>query len=151
MPITVSQEGAESAPAAQPATDDAKAVRTVQSMVLLCFSSPLNHQAEPASEDAKKEEPPRSPSLLAKILAPFKNVEKKAKAPKSPKKEKKEEVKVRGDVVGPCFLTDMFTHLSPMPPQLRRLPRLRTLPRLMLPKLRRPPPRLPRTRESCFI
>jgi len=61
----------------------------------------LNHQAEAAPADAKKEEPPKSPSLLAKLLAPFKNTEKKPKAPKSPKKEKKEEVKVRGVVVGP--------------------------------------------------
>jgi hypothetical protein len=75
-------------------------------MVSLCFSSHLNHtlyhQAEAAPADAKKEDPPKSPSLLAKILAPFKNVEKKAKAPKSPKKEKKDEVKVRGGVLAPC-------------------------------------------------
>jgi len=52
----------------------------------------LCHQAEGAPADAKKEDVPKSPSLLSKLLAPFKN-EKKAKAPKSPKKEKKEEVK----------------------------------------------------------
>jgi hypothetical protein len=69
----------------------------------------LNHQAEAAPADAKKEEVPKSPSLLAKLLAPFKNTEKKAKAPKSPKKEKKEEVKVRGVVVGPCSLIEVFS------------------------------------------
>jgi hypothetical protein len=72
-------------------------------IVSLSFSSHLNHtlyhQAEAAPADAKKEEPPKSPSLLAKILAPFKNV---AKTPKSPKKEKKDEVKVRGSVLAPC-------------------------------------------------
>ncbi|KAH9063387.1 hypothetical protein EDB87DRAFT_178494 [Lactarius vividus] len=50
-------------------------------------------EAEPTPAEAKKEDHPRSPGLLAKILAPFKSVEKKVKAPKSPKKEKKEEVK----------------------------------------------------------
>lgn len=51
-------------------------------------------QAEP---EAKKEERPKSPSLLSKLLAPFKHektkTEKKVKE-KSPKKEKKEETKV---------------------------------------------------------
>ena len=65
-------------------------------MVSLCFSWPLDHQAEAAPADAKKDEAPKSPSLLAKLLAPFKNTDKKTKAPKSPKKEKKDEVKVRG-------------------------------------------------------
>jgi len=59
-------------------------------------------QAEP---EAKKEERPKSPSLLSKLLAPFKDgkskTEKKVKAPKSPKKEKKkEEVEVG---LGPLF------------------------------------------------
>jgi hypothetical protein len=48
-------------------------------------------QVEP---EAKKEERPKSPGLLAKLLAPFKDgkkSEKKVKAPKSPKKEKKKE------------------------------------------------------------
>lgn len=48
-------------------------------------------QAE-AEAETKKEERPKSPGLLAKLLAPFKNekakVEKKVKAPKSPKKDK---------------------------------------------------------------
>jgi len=47
------------------------------------------------AEEAKKEERPKSPGLLAKLLAPFKDgkskAEKKAKAPKSPKKDKKKE------------------------------------------------------------
>lgn len=48
-------------------------------------------------EAAKKEERPKSPGLLAKLLAPFKNEkkgekEKKVKAPKSPKAAKKKEV-----------------------------------------------------------
>lgn len=55
----------------------------------------LDHQAEAAAADAKKEDPPKSPSLLAKLLAPFNRGEKRAKSPKSPKKEKKEESKVR--------------------------------------------------------
>lgn len=46
------------------------------------------HQAEPEAKK-EKEDRPKSPSLLAKLLAPFKG-EKKAKVPKSPKKEKKE-------------------------------------------------------------
>ena len=54
-----------------------------------------DHQAEAAPADAKKEDPPKSPSLLAKLLAPFNRGEKRAKSPKSPKKEKKEESKVR--------------------------------------------------------
>jgi hypothetical protein len=55
----------------------------------------FDHQTEAAAADAKKEDAPKSPSLLSKLLAPFKNVEKRAKSPKSPKKEKKEESKVR--------------------------------------------------------
>jgi hypothetical protein len=54
----------------------------------------LGSQADVTSADAKKDDHPRSPSLLSKLLAPFKNLEQKVKAPKSPKKEKKEEVKV---------------------------------------------------------
>ena len=46
------------------------------------------------STDAKEDEPLRSSSLLAKLLAPFKSVERNVRAPKSPKKEKKEEIKV---------------------------------------------------------
>lgn len=48
-----------------------------------------------AEETPKKEERPKSPGLLAKLLAPFKNGEKKAeKKPKEKTKkvEKKEEV-----------------------------------------------------------
>ena len=49
-----------------------------------------------APEAAKKDDAPRSPGLLSRILAPFKQVEKKVKAPKSPKKEKKkDEVSIR--------------------------------------------------------
>ncbi|KAF8136710.1 hypothetical protein EV363DRAFT_749909 [Boletus edulis] len=60
--------------------------------------------AEPAKEEAKtdavaevpkKEERPRSPGILSKLLAPFKEtrkqVEKRVKAPKSPKKEKQKD------------------------------------------------------------
>ena len=56
----------------------------------------LAQQAEPVVE-AKKEERPKSPSILAKLLAPFKG-DKKEKAEKKPKEkahkktEKKEEV-----------------------------------------------------------
>jgi len=46
----------------------------------------------------KKEERPKSPGLLAKLLAPFKG-EKKVKAPKSPKKEKKKEVEAEVRVI----------------------------------------------------
>ena len=59
-------------------------------MLLTCV------QAE-ATTEAKKEERPKSPSLLAKLLAPFKG-DKKEKAEKKPKEkahkktEKKEEV-----------------------------------------------------------
>jgi hypothetical protein len=57
-------------------------------------------QAAEAEASPKKEDRPKSPGLLAKLLAPFKGdkakVEKKVKAPKSPKKEKKkEEAEVR--------------------------------------------------------
>lgn len=52
-------------------------------------------KAEGETPAETKEEKPKSPSLLAKLLAPFKNekakVDKKVKAPKSPKKEKKKE------------------------------------------------------------
>ena len=64
-------------------------------------------QAEPAAE-AKKEERPKSPSLLAKLLAPFKG-EKKEKAEKKPKEkaskktEKKEEVRL---IVMTCTCDD---------------------------------------------
>lgn len=47
------------------------------------------------AEAPKKEERPRSPGLLTRILAPFKEtkkqVEKRVKAPKSPKKEKQKD------------------------------------------------------------
>ena len=50
-----------------------------------------------AEEAPKKEERPKSPSFLAKILAPFKNGEKKAekkvKEKSAKKTEKKEEVR----------------------------------------------------------
>ena len=59
-----------------------------------CLFIALVSQADVNSTDAKEGEPPRSPSLLAKLLAPFKSVERKVRAPKSPKKEKKEEIKV---------------------------------------------------------
>jgi hypothetical protein len=73
-------------------------------MALLYFLLVLNRQAEDAPTEAKKEDAPKSPSLLAKLLAPFKASDKKAKAPKSPKKEKKEEVKVRACVSDVVFL-----------------------------------------------
>ncbi|KAI0302085.1 hypothetical protein BC826DRAFT_497207 [Russula brevipes] len=66
-------EGAEPAPEAAPATEEAKPTE--------------------AAPDAKKEDVPKSPSLLSKLLASFKNVERKSKGPKSPKKEKKEDIK----------------------------------------------------------
>ena len=100
----------------------------------------MDRQSEASPADAKKEDPPKSPSLIAKILAPFKN-DKKIKAPKSPKKEKKEEVKVRTSVVVLCSLTDTFVHLS-----LMKLLRLKTPPRLT--PLR--PRRLRRSCESCY-
>jgi hypothetical protein len=99
----------------------------------------LDRQSEASPADAKKEDPPKSPSLIARILAPFKN-DKKTKAPKSPK-EKKEEVKVRTSVVVLCSLTDTFVHIS-----LMKLPRPKTPPRLTL--LR--PRRLRKSRESCY-
>lgn len=55
--------------------------------------------AQDAPADApKKEDRPKSPGILSKLLAPFKEgkkqIEKKVKAPRSPKKEKnKEEIK----------------------------------------------------------
>lgn len=57
-----------------------------------------NLKAEPATTEAKKEDRPKSPGLLAKLLAPFKHSEKpkekkvKEKSPKDKKAEKKEEV-----------------------------------------------------------
>ncbi len=49
-----------------------------------------------AEAEAKKEDRPKSPGILSKLLAPFKDgkakAEKKVKAPKSPKKEKKKEL-----------------------------------------------------------
>ena len=59
-----------------------------------------------AATDAKKEDRPKSPGLLAKLLAPFKG-EKKEKAEKKPKEkaakktEKKEEV---------CWIKWLSTH-----------------------------------------
>ena len=44
--------------------------------------------------EAKKEDGRKSPSFLAKILAPFKDKKAKPQAPKSPKKSKKEESEV---------------------------------------------------------
>jgi hypothetical protein len=109
-------------------------------MVSSCYLTPLDPQSEASPTDAKKEDPPKSPSLIAKILAPFKN-DKKVKAPKSPKKEKKEEVKVRTSVMVSCSLTDTFVHIS-----LRKPPRPKTPPRLTL--LR--PRRLRKSRESFY-
>lgn len=57
-------------------------------------------QAEEAPKKEEKPERPKSPGFLAKILAPFKNGEKKTekkvkeKTEKSKKSEKKEEVRV---------------------------------------------------------
>ena len=45
---------------------------------------------QPAEKTETKEARPKSPSILAKLLAPFKSSDKK---PKSPKKEKKKEEK----------------------------------------------------------
>ena len=79
-------------------------------------------QAETA--EAKKEDRPKSPSLLAKLLAPFKG-EKKEKAEKKPKEkaakktEKKEEV--CSTLQHLLALSDHCTRLPPLRP--RRLPR----------------------------
>ena len=67
------------------------------SSITMVSSYPVSSvvQAAPAAEETKEETKveeapkPKSPSLLAKILAPFKD--KKVKAPKRPKKEKKKE------------------------------------------------------------
>lgn len=52
-------------------------------------------KAEEVKKDEKKEDRPKSPSILAKLLAPFKGDKaekvKKVKTPKSPKKDKKKE------------------------------------------------------------
>lgn len=89
----------------------------------------LDSQAEGAAADAKKEDAPRSPSLLAKLLAPFKQGVERVKTPKSPKKEKKEESKVR--ILKPCcLLINMFAlspSLLPAMSSLLRLKRLRPL------------------------
>jgi hypothetical protein len=44
------------------------------------------HQTEAAPADAKKEDPPKSPSLLAKLLAPFKAAGERVRSPKKDKK-----------------------------------------------------------------
>ena len=81
----------------------------------------MDRQSEASPTDAKKEDPPKSPSLIAKILAPFKN-DKKTKAPKSPKKEKKEEVKVRTGVMVSCSVTNTFFHKPEEAPKTEEAP-----------------------------
>ena len=103
-------------------------------------------QAEaPAPESPK----PKSPSLLAKLLAPFKSekpkTEKKVKEKPAKKVEKKEEVRFHLDVVG-VSTDDVMPRLLPRHPRrrqllplkrplLQRLPPLRSL--LLLSPLRR--------------
>jgi hypothetical protein len=107
----------------------------------------LDFQTEAAPAEVKKDDAPKSPGLLAKLLAPFKN-DKKVKAPKKDKKEK-EEAKVETDVVScrPRWLTYTFIFSPRLPLSLLR-PRM--LLRSMLPKLRRPRPLVKqrRNRES---
>jgi hypothetical protein len=122
-----SQNGADSTPAAQPATDDAKAVRIDQNSLR---HVPHRYQAEAAPADAKQEEPPKSPSILHKILSPFK------KAPKSPKEKKKEEAKVR-EGLRVKSLADISSYFRLMLPRLKSLARPNLLLGLMLPKLRK--------------
>jgi hypothetical protein len=85
--------------------------------------------------EAKKEDRPKSPGILSKLLAGFKDgkhkAEKKVKAPKSPKKEKKkEEAEVRFIKVSFFFIVTIICQfcrlLPPRSPQKRR-PLLRLL------------------------
>jgi len=76
----------DAAPAAE-TKEEAKPVRNI-----LTRPTPSTYPYCQAEAEAKKEERPKSPSLLSKLLALGKTKgEKKAKAPKSPKKEKKKE------------------------------------------------------------
>ncbi len=60
-------------------------------------------KADAAPEATKKEDRPKSPGLIQKLIATFKHTkseaEKKVKAPKSPKKEKKKEIEPEVRVV----------------------------------------------------
>jgi hypothetical protein len=76
-------------------SDDTPAVTETPAVAV--EETPATAQETPATEEQKDEakpveteKRPKSPGLLAKLIAPFKN-DKKAKAPKSPKKEKKKE------------------------------------------------------------
>ena len=60
-----------------------------------------------AEEPHKKEERPKSPSLLAKLLAPFKGGEKKVKEKVTKKVEKKEEVRGSNTHRYRCVLTSV--------------------------------------------
>jgi hypothetical protein len=66
-------------------------------------------QAEAAAETKKKEDRPKSPSFLSKLLGSIKDTKTKvaAKAPKSPKKDKKKE---EAEVIGCLSLVWFRTH-----------------------------------------
>ena len=76
-------EAADETPAA-PAAEEAKPVSFYLS---LSVSQLVLIHVVKAEEAPKKEEHPKSPSLLAKLLAPFKSIEKKVKPKKLEKKE----------------------------------------------------------------
>lgn len=107
------------------------------------------------AEEPKKEERPKSPGILAKLLAPFKGGEKKVKE-KTKKSEKKEEVSRTRSMPFVHMLTSALSRPPlPLRPQLRlRLrPRLRKqllplLSLLSLPLRRHLPLRPPR--KSSF-
>lgn len=100
----------------------------------------LTYDVAQAETEAAKDEKPKSPSLFAKLLAPFKG-DKKEKKPKEKKeKAKKEEAKVR-------FFQSFALHLSnnisrPRSPPSRLPPR--PLPPLRLSLPPRPPLHPPR-------
>lgn len=93
-------------------------------------------QAEEAPKKEEKTDRPKSPGFLAKILAPFKNGEKKTEKKvkeKTKKSEKKEEVCYLSFFL--CLSLDGDSYPLPrLPPPLL----LRRHPRRLLP-LRRPP------------
>jgi hypothetical protein len=81
----------DAAPAVEEAKEESKPVRNPLTQPYPFLNLSIRCQAEP---EAKKEERPKSPGLLSKLLASFKDgkkSEKKVKAPKSPKKEKKKD------------------------------------------------------------